>query len=137
MPGSVQATFSVVGNAKDMHPIVRDEVYRIGYEAIRNAYTHSRASRLDVELRYAQDLTLRVRDNGIGIDHATVESGKNGHFGLQGMRERAARIGGRLTLLSSANSGTEITIVVPGGIVFQKASATPSEKIKALFWPKR
>ena len=133
MPGSMQAVFSVVGDARDMHPIVRDEVYRIGYEAIQNAYTHSRASRLDVELRYAQDLALRVRDNGVGIDPSVVELGKNGHFGLQGMRERATRIGGKFALVSSAALGTEITIIVPGSLVFQKASATSFEKMKALF----
>jgi signal transduction histidine kinase len=81
MPGSMQATFSVVGDAREMHPIVRDEVYRIGYEAIRNAYTHSRATRLDVELRYAQDLALRVRDNGVGIDPSTAELERMGISG--------------------------------------------------------
>jgi signal transduction histidine kinase len=131
-PGSMQATFSVMGDARNMHPIVRDEVYRIGYEAIRNAYKHSQASRLDVELRYAQDLALRVRDNGIGIDPSTAARGKDGHFGLPGMRERTARIGGKLTLISSTNSGTEIKLVIPGGIIFQKESATRFEKIKAL-----
>jgi signal transduction histidine kinase len=120
-------TFSVVGDARDLQPIVRDEVYRIGYEAIRNACVHSKASRLEVELRYARDLGVRVSDNGIGIDPAVIDSGKEGHFGLQGMRERAARIGAKLILVSSATSGTEITVVVPGGIVFQRVGATPSE----------
>jgi signal transduction histidine kinase/ligand-binding sensor domain-containing protein len=121
IPSSMAANFSVVGDAKEMHPIVRDEVYRIGYEAIRNALVHSAATRLEVELRYAQDLAVRVSDNGIGIDPAVSDNGKEGHFGLPGMRERAARIGGRFTLVSSASSGTEITIVVPGSIVFRKA----------------
>jgi signal transduction histidine kinase len=132
MPRSMQATFSAVGDAKEMHPIVRDEVYRIGYEAICNAYRHSQASRLDVELRYTQDLALRVRDNGVGIDPSIATLGKDGHFGLRGMRERAARVGGKLTLVSSVNSGTDITVVVPGGIVFQKKNTTPFEKLKAL-----
>jgi signal transduction histidine kinase len=131
MPGSMQTVFSVVGDARDMHPIVRDEIYRIGYEAICNAYKHSQASRLDVELRYAQDLALRVHDNGVGIDPSTASQGKDGHFGLRGMRERAARIGGKLTLVSSAISGTEITVVIPGGIVFRKDSPSPLEKVKA------
>jgi signal transduction histidine kinase/ligand-binding sensor domain-containing protein len=132
MPGSMHAMFSVVGDARNMHPIVRDEIYRIGYEAIRNAYKHSQASRLDVELRYTQDLALRVRDNGVGIDPSTATMGKDGHFGLRGMRERTARIGGKLTLVSSANSGTEITVVIPGGSVFQNESATPFKRMKAL-----
>jgi signal transduction histidine kinase len=101
------STFFATGGVREMHPIVRDEIYRIGYEAIRNACAHSHASRLDVELKYAQDLTMSVRDNGIGIDPAVVDSGKHGHYGLKGMRERTARIGGKLTLVSSANVGTE------------------------------
>ena len=120
VPGSMVVTFSVVGDAREMHPIVRDEIYRIGYEAIRNACTHSGASRLQVELRYAGDLALRVADNGTGIDPDIADRGKDGHFGLQGMRERAARIGGKLLLVSSSNSGTDIKLVVPGGIVFDK-----------------
>jgi len=120
IPSSMAVTFSVVGDAREMHPIVRDEIYRIGYEALRNACTHSGASRLQVELRYARDLTLRVDDNGTGIDAFIADRGKDGHFGLQGMRERAARIGGKLTLRSSSNSGTKIKIVVPGGIIFRK-----------------
>ena len=135
IPSSMAVTFSVVGDAGEMHPIVRDEIYRIGYEAIRNACTHSGASQLEVELRYAHDLALRVSDNGTGIDPAIADGGKGGHFGLQGMRERAARIGGNLTLGSSSNSGTEIKLVVPGDIVFRKATAvhqTLSTRIKIL-----
>jgi signal transduction histidine kinase len=75
---------------------------------------------LQVELRYADDLALRVLDNGTGIDAAIADRGKDGHFGLQGMRERAARIGGKLTLVSSSNSGTEISLIVPGGIIFRE-----------------
>jgi signal transduction histidine kinase len=120
IPSSMVVTFSVVGDAREMHPIVRDETYRIGFEAIRNACMHSGASQLEVELRYAHDLTLRVSDNGTGIDPVTADRGKDGHFGLRGMRERAARIGGKLTVGSSSNLGTEIRLIVPGGIIFQK-----------------
>jgi len=120
IPNSMAVTFSVVGDAREMHPIVRDEIYRIGYEAIRNAFAHSTASRLEVELRYAHDLALRVSDNGTGINPAIADTGKDGHFGLQGMRERSARIGGKLTIVSSTNSGTEIKLIVPGGIIFRK-----------------
>jgi len=119
-PSSMAITFSVVGDAREMHPIVRDEIYRIGYEAIHNACTHSGASRLEVELRYSNDLALRVNDNGVGIDPSIADGGKAGHFGLQGMRERAARIEGKLTLVSSANSGTEIYLAVSGGTIFPK-----------------
>jgi signal transduction histidine kinase len=120
IPVSMAVNFTVVGDANRMHPIVRDEVYRIGYEAIRNACVHSSGSKLQVELKYGQNLALRVADNGVGIDSNIVDRGKDGHFGLQGMRERANRIGGKLTLVSSPASGTEIKLVVPGGIVFQQ-----------------
>lgn len=127
--GSTEVAFSVVGDARDMHPIIRDEIYRIGYEAIRNACVHSGANRLEVELRYAQDLIVRVSDDGRGIDPAVVENGKPGHFGLQGMRERAARIGARLSLVSSANSGTQVTVVVPGSVIYRGAGAAPSKAV--------
>jgi signal transduction histidine kinase len=136
IPSSIAVTFSVIGDAREMHPIVRDEIYRIGYEAIRNACNHSGASQLDVELRYAHDLALRVGDNGIGIDPAVADEGKDGHFGLRGMRERAARIGGKLTIVSSAASGTDIRLVVPGGIIFRKTGTLQQAlltKIRRLF----
>ncbi len=129
----MEVSFSVVGEVKEMHPVVRDEVYRIGYEAIRNAYTHSGGSRLEVGLSYAHDLTVHVGDDGKGIDRAIAEKGRDGHFGLQGMRERAARIGGRLSVVSSAKSGTQITVVVPGRIVFRNASTSRFERLKAIF----
>src|ERR1700730_3387384 len=87
IPSSMGVTFSVVGDAREMHPIVRDEIYRIGYEAIRNACVHSGASRLEVELRYASDLMLRVDDNGTGIGPAIADRAKDGHFCLQASRE--------------------------------------------------
>jgi signal transduction histidine kinase len=86
-----------------------------------------------VELRYEQELVVRVKDNGRGIDQAVAENGKPGHFGLQGMRERAARIGGSLSLVSSANSGTEVALVVPGSVVYRRDSAVPSSWIKTNF----
>src|SRR5262245_19288598 len=121
--GPIEMSFSVTGDAKEMHPVVRDEIYRVGYEAIRNACTHSRGSRAEVELKYGQDLALRIKDDGVGIDATIGDRGKEGHFGLQGMRERVVRIGGKLTVASAAGSGTEITVVVPGGIVFREPGA--------------
>ncbi|MFZ3266577.1 MAG: ATP-binding protein [Terriglobales bacterium] len=102
-----------------MHPIVRNEVYRIGYEAIRNACVHSQATNLRVALAYADDLILRVRDNGVGINPAIVDEGKQEHFGLEGMRERARRIMAKFTINTSPGSGTEMTLVVPGSIIYR------------------
>jgi len=117
--GSMEVSLQVSGQIQDMHPIVRDEVYRIGYEAIRNACVHSRATQLRVELSYAQDLSLRIVDDGMGIYPEILRRGKVGHFGLQNMRERAARIVGKFSVESAAGSGTVITLAVPGGIIYR------------------
>jgi signal transduction histidine kinase len=116
---SMSVVLRVSGQTREMHPIVRDEVYRIGYEAIRNACVHSHATQLTVDLSYMQDLSLIVCDNGVGIDPEIVDRGREGHFGLQGMRERAARIVSRFFVESSASSGTVVTLLVPGGIIYR------------------
>jgi signal transduction histidine kinase/ligand-binding sensor domain-containing protein len=120
---SMESSFSVVGNRRDMHPIVRDEVYRIVYEAIRNSCVHSQGSTLRVTLTYADELSVEVADNGVGIDPLDVDRGKDGHFGLQGMRERAARIAGKLTVSSSQNSGTQVRLIVPGKVIYRKVTS--------------
>jgi signal transduction histidine kinase len=126
----MKVEFSVTGASRPMHPIVRDEIYRIGYEAIRNASMHSGGSRLLVELVYGQDLLLRVTDNGKGIEPAITEAGKKGHFGLQGMRERAARIHAKLNLVTSAACGTEVSLTVPGRSIF-RAGHSPLQTVFA------
>ena len=71
-----------------------------------------------------------------GVDPAVADKGRDGHPGLQGMRERAARIGGKLPLASSSNSGTETKLVVPGGIIFRKtmpARRSPFTRMRTLF----
>ena len=128
---SMTVKFSVTGNTRELHPIARDEIYRIGYEAIRNACEHASASQLEICLSYARDLTLRVKDNGVGINTTILTEGKTGHFGLQGMRERATRIGSKLTLVSTPGAGTELTLVVPGAVIFRNPSITRVQKIKS------
>ena len=110
-----------------MHPVVRDEIYRIGYEAIRNACVHSKASQLQVGLKYGQDLVVSVGDNGVGIPESIINGGTDGHYGLQGMRERASRIGGKLRIVSSVDSGTEVSLLVPGGVAFRGTRSTGIE----------
>jgi signal transduction histidine kinase len=119
-PSSMVFSVSVVGSPRRLHPIVRDEIYRIAYEAIRNACRHSEARRVEVELRYERDVTVRVSDDGIGMPVDVAEHVKKGRFGLQGMRERAARIGAALSIVSSAARGTEITVTVPESVLFMK-----------------
>ena len=96
-------------------PIVRDEVYRIAREALRNAFSHARASHIEAEISYGEHLfRLRIRDDGEGIAPAMLEEGRPGHYGLPGMRERAAEIGAKLDIWSGAGTGTEIDLSIAG-----------------------
>jgi signal transduction histidine kinase/ligand-binding sensor domain-containing protein len=126
MQNLMETSFSVTGEPKEMHPIVRDEVYRIGYEAIRNACIHSHASKLLLELQYSQDLTMRINDDGRGIDPTVLKEGKVGHFGVQGMKERAARIMAKIAITSSSRLGTQVLLVVPGSIIYR--TVTPAAR---------
>jgi len=121
---SMTFALTVDGVARHMHPIVRDEAYRIAYEAMRNACSHSRGTKLDVELSYVRNLVVRIRDNGIGIDQGLAAEGKEGHFGVRGMHERAGRIGATLRL-KSTGSGTEVELVVPGNLAFRGEKPAP------------
>ena len=115
---------SVAGRQQPLRPPIKDEVYRIGKEALVNAFRHSRAKRVDFELEYADsDLRMRVRDNGCGIDPEVLEAGREGHWGLAGMRERATRIGGQLKISSSAHAGTEVQLSIPSALAFQPSPA--------------
>ena len=94
MPPEVGYRVTVEGQPRPLHPLVRDEVYRIGHEALVNAFRHSGARSIEVELHYATDqLRILVCDDGCGIDPQVLRAGREGHWGLSGMRERAERIG--------------------------------------------
>lgn len=109
----------VEGKPLQLHPIIRDEAYRIGREALVNAFHHSQADNIEVELEYSpKNLRLIVRDDGAGIDQHVLQSGKDGHWGLAGMRERAESIGARLRVWSREHAGTEVELVIPGHIAF-------------------
>lgn len=123
-PPTLTVSVATRGAPRPLHPVVQEEVYRIGFEAIRNACLHSRATRLAIELEYGRDLVLRMADDGVGLEPAVTAAGKPGHFGLQGMRERATSIGALLAV-ESTDPGTRITLVVPGRNVFRAGSAPP------------
>jgi signal transduction histidine kinase len=107
------------GERRAVHPIAHEEVVRIAREALTNAVRHAAASRIDVELRYdTKSLTLAVRDDGKGIAAAVLDGGREGHFGLMGMRERAQRVGGELTVTSIPGTGTRVTLIVPARVAF-------------------
>ncbi len=114
----------VEGRPRPLHPVIRDEVYRIGREALVNAFRHSGAASIEVELEYAvKSFRVLVRDNGCGMDSQVLQAGREGHWGLPGMRERAETIGARLHVWSSATNGTEVELSVPGHIAFEFQSS--------------
>jgi signal transduction histidine kinase/ligand-binding sensor domain-containing protein len=112
----------VEGKTRDLHPIVRDEVNRIACEAVRNAFLHAQAGRIEVEIRYEErQLRLRVRDDGKGMAPNVLDEGRAGHYGLPGMRERAKLVGGKLAVWSEPDSGTEIELTVPASGAYAKS----------------
>ncbi len=118
-----EATFKTVveGRVRDLHPLVLEECYRIGREAIINALTHSEGQNVEAEIAYdSRQFRLRVRDDGRGIEPKILEAGgRSGHWGLQGMRERAEKIGGQLSFWSRPETGTEVELTVPGTTAYQ------------------
>ena len=121
---------AIQGTPQALQPIIRDDIYRIGSEALRNAFRHARSRRIEVEIRYdTRRFQLRVRDNGHGIEPGTLEAHRAGHFGLPGMRERAEQIGGQGEVWSEAGMGTEVALTVPGTTVYA------SPRTRRPFWP--
>jgi ligand-binding sensor domain-containing protein/signal transduction histidine kinase len=112
----------VEGPARDLEPIVRDEVYGIAREALRNAFSHARATRIDVIITVDERLLrLRIQDDGKGFAPEIAEQGRAGHYGLAGMRERARQIGSKLVISSGVGTGTEIEFSVAGSIAYAKS----------------
>jgi signal transduction histidine kinase len=121
---SASAAFSVSieGTPRNLHPILRDDIYRIAREALRNAFHHAKASKIEAEITYSQRLLrLRIRDDGKGIDPKLLDVGRDGHWGLPGMRERAQQIGAQLDMWSEAGAGTEVELRIPGAIAYEIA----------------
>ncbi len=109
----------VEGRPRPLHPLIRDEVYRIGHEALVNAFRHSHADSIEVEVEYLDKrLRLLVSDDGDGIDPETLRSGREGHWGLSGMRERAEKISAELKVRSRKAAGTEVELSVPAHVAF-------------------
>jgi signal transduction histidine kinase len=127
------ASFVVVENTpRSLRPIYRDEICRIAGEALRNAFRHAQARRIEVEIDYGERrLQVRIRDDGKGIDPKVLnEQGRAGHWGLPGMRERAKRMGGNLDVWNRPDSGTEVELRIPATIAY---AASPARRRFRLF----
>lgn len=108
----IEAVVEVAGPSRPLPPDVETNLLRIGQEAINNAVKHARANRIDVALNFdTRNVRLSIRDDGQGFDPG--EQIADGHFGLIGMRERAAQVGGVLSIESANERGTEIVVEVP------------------------
>jgi signal transduction histidine kinase len=119
----------VQGHSLPVRSVIRDDVYSIAREALVNAFRHSQASSVEVEVEYAAKfLIIVIRDNGRGMDPEMLKFGRDGHWGLTGMRERAERIGGKVKVMSRPGSGTQVEFCVPVEIAFgSNASRTASK----------
>ena len=114
---------SVEGEPRNLHPIVRDEIYKISAEAMRNAFRHAGAKQVAIVIRYDDEqVRLRVRDDGRGVDPEVLSrKASEGHYGIAGMRERATIIGGKFELRSQLGGGAEIELCVPGSEAYATA----------------
>jgi signal transduction histidine kinase len=122
--GGPTAILIVGGTPRPVNPPVADDLGQIGCQAIVNAFQHSGAKSIEVHLDYkTSELRLQVIDNGCGIDPQIAESGKTGHYGVIGMRERANRIGGTLNIASLGGQGTQITASIPGRNAYRESRA--------------
>src|SRR5262249_8680119 len=131
-PNPPEFKVCVEGTSMNLVPLVRDEVYRVGCEAIRNAFRHSQARRIEVEIRYEKRrLRLWIRDDGKGIDQKVLDEGRAGHHGLAGMQERAKLVGGKLAVWSEVDSGTEVELTIPSSIAYSKS---PIARRSIFFW---
>ena len=128
----------VEGSPRPLHPVIRDEVYRIGREAVVNAFRHATAGSIEIQVEYtAAHLRVAVRDDGCGIHPLVLQGGLEGHWGLPGMRERAERIGAKLKLWSRLNAGTKVELLVPHDVAYQQQSGHGRVSwIKRLPWSK-
>jgi signal transduction histidine kinase len=124
----------VEGAPRNLAPLVGDEIYSIAAEAIRNAFSHAHAARIEVEVHFdVHQLRLRVRDNGRGIDPQVLQTGgSDGHYGLKGMQERAKAIGGMIAVWSELGSGTEVELSIPATAAYSKSLAAR----RPAFWRK-
>ncbi|WP_432377961.1 sensor histidine kinase [Duganella sp. P38] len=113
------------GERRRLHPVVGEEIRAIGKEALANAFQHAQATHIQVEVRYgAREFQLTVSDNGHGIPAAVLaEGGREGHWGLTGMRERARKIDATLECQSAAGNGTRWQLTLPARLAYPNASA--------------
>ncbi len=122
-----------VGVPRALEPTACDEIAQIVREALSNAAQHANASSITIRSIYGPlSLQVLVADNGVGIPPDILRDGRDGHFGLNGMRERARRLEGRVQIENDANGGTRVMVKLPGSVVFESGLW---RRLRA--WPER
>jgi signal transduction histidine kinase len=112
--------FAASGIERLIQPISGEEMLQIVREALRNAIQHAGQTEVAVRMEYgAKFLSIAVSDHGQGISEDVLQGGRPGHFGIQGMRERAERMGSSLIARSAPSAGTEWTLIVPAKIAYE------------------
>jgi signal transduction histidine kinase/ligand-binding sensor domain-containing protein len=125
----------VEGKPRELNPNVRDDIYSIAREAVRNAYQHAQAKLIETEVTFGEaEFSVRVRDDGIGVDPAILARGHRvDHWGFPGMRERSDTVGGRLYAWSERNIGTEIEFRIPAKIAYALPPILPYQPMLRFF----
>ena len=119
-----QFALTVTGSPRRLDAVVSEEIYKIGREALYNAFRHASATNIEVEVTYASnEMRLNFRDDGNGIPEPVLQNGSSdGHFGLPGMAERAEKIGARFSIFSRAGGGTEIEVKISSRLAYRSTS---------------
>ena len=133
-PGDIKFRILIEGQPKTLNPEVQEQIYLIVREALLNALRHSAATAIEADVEYsARRLRVIVRDNGCGIEPQVLRSGRDLHWGLLGMRERAASLGAQFRLWSRLGAGTEVEISIPidNAIDALHQLANPKIKVEA------
>lgn len=113
------------GTPVPLQSLVAEECFAIVREALINAARHADATHVVVAVEFARaQLYLSVTDDGKGMETSLAVTGREGHFGLAGMRERAARVGATLNLTTAPGQGTMITVYLPARLAFDRRPAS-------------
>lgn len=133
---STQVEVVSEGMARPIQPVILDEIVRIAGEALFNAALHAKANHVQVRIAHGRNrLSVSFRDDGVGIDaERLVRAGREGHFGLIGMHERARKVGATLTLDSTAEFGTTVTFSLPAAVAYE---AGPRRARRWAIWRRR
>jgi signal transduction histidine kinase len=120
----------VEGREHPLNALAGNDVVQVGRQAITNALQHAHAREIQVLLSYGQQiLQLRIQDDGCGVTEEKLNLRRSGHYGIAGMRERAERLGGRISIRSLVGEGTEVSLSVPAHLVYEDGEPPSGSRV--------